>query len=304
MATVPIAPMRRESRSLAQSAWGAEAVLPPARLATLIAPLGAPWQVTLRIQGTSGDDGSELDVPLAERRKWLSMSAFLRGLPTRHQAAVGRDGDPRQQAAELVPWSAALPAAASVLPALLLDVLPVTGAQSGPAEWLVHEHRDGYLDGVALPAGTSGRSRVASTELAASVASLVGPWLAGHAAVLPITERTAWGGVVDALTGSALAAARAGLGASPDVVWDRLTSLIDQLAKLAPLPGRPRRVDIVHGAGTSLFPVRSTCCLHYRTCAAPDRDGDGYCVTCPLRTDASRQQRLAAHLDQTADAAS
>lgn len=304
MATVPTALMGRDTPPLALSPRGPEASVPPARLASLIAPLGEPWQVTLRIQDADrGEEFRSGNAP-SERHEWVSMAAFLDGLPARHRAAVAQHGDPRRQAADLLPWTVALPATAYVLPALLLDVLPVTGAQAQPADLLVHEHPDGYLDGVALPAGTSGRFQPTSAAVAADVASLVGPWLARHAAVLPITERTAWGGVVDSLTGSALAAARAGLGASADVVWDRLECFIDELAQLAPLPGRPRRVDVTHAGGTSVFPVRSTCCLHYRTCPSPDRDGDGYCVTCPLRSDASRQQRLATHLEDVADAAS
>lgn len=49
--------------------------------------------------------------------------------------------------------------------------------------------------------------------------------------------------------------------------------------------------------GSELFAVRGTCCLYYRTVAHPDRDGHGYCNTCPLRTDASRLRRLRAYLD-------
>ncbi|MFP4149596.1 MAG: hypothetical protein ACLFV0_08905 [Nitriliruptoraceae bacterium] len=275
-----------------------EGPLSPELLGGLLGPLGTPWGVVLRVQDPAEGSRHHGDAG------WIPLEAFLAGLPARHAAAVVDDPDPQRHAADLVPWALGLPAAGFVLPALLLDLLPTTARTTGLASWLVHRHPDGYLDGVALPSGTWGQHGPAAGTVAERVVALVDPWLRQLCRVLPITARTAWGGVVDALTGSTLAAARAGLGACPEVVWHRQDRLLDELAARAPLPAKPRRVDVAHTGGRSIYTVRCTCCLHYRTHPAPDRDGDGYCATCPLRTDRSRLQRLTAHAEQSLEQAS
>jgi hypothetical protein len=271
-------------------------VVSSAELASLVGPLGEPWELTLRVAGV-GEAGRR------DTHGWLPIGDVLAELPARYEAAVARDGDPRRQAADLLPWSVAVPAAALVLPAVLVGVLPVVD-EGWRAEWSVHEHPGGWLGGVALPERTVGRSHPAARDVAASVVTFVDPWLRRHCAALPITVRTAWGGVVDSLTGCVLAAAREGHGVSQDAAWRGVQDLVDELERLVPLPGRPRRVDVPCSAGTSIYPVRSTCCLHYRTHSAPDRDGDGYCVTCPLRTDASRRLRLTPAPDGAVEVAS
>jgi hypothetical protein len=269
-----------------------------ARFASVLRPLGAPWELRLRVAGVRDE------WPAGGPSGWVPLPVLLGQLLARHRAAVAREGDPRRQAADLLPWSVAIPASAYVLPALLADVLPVVASGHSGSDWLLHEHPDGRVDGVALPAGTQGSPSPTRAEVAGGVVALVDPWLRRLCPLLPITERTAWGGVVDTLTGGVMAAARDGLGASPDVVWRRLQRLVDELERVVPLPGRPRRVDVAYAAGTAVFPVRSTCCLYYRSHPAPERDGEGYCVTCPLRTEGSRHRRLAAYLDQLTDTAS
>lgn len=73
--------------------------------------------------------------------------------------------------------------------------------------------------------------------------------------------------------------------------------MLDVMAAKAPLRRRARLFPVAWSGGTTCFQVRGTCCLLYRSSAAPDRDGDGYCATCPLRTDRSRTERLRASLD-------
>lgn len=263
-------------------------VVDTARLATVLGPLGGAWRLDLRVR----TDGSR---PTG----WDPLDAVAAGLPQAHARAVEQDGDARRQAADLVPWTAAVPAAAFVLPAAVADVLPVPSLASGRSGLLVHHHADGWLDGVALPPGTTGLSAPETDRVAALVHAVAAPVVRVGVAALPITERAAWGGVVDTLTGAVLAAARAGLGADQQIAWERLERVVDALAQQVPLAQRPRPFPVAWSRGPSLFPVRATCCLHYRSQESPDRDGEGYCVTCPLRTDASRQQRLAAHLEET-----
>ena len=260
----------------------------PGPLSSLLCPLGEPWEVTLRLH-----PGSLVPPP-----GWQPLDEVVAQLREAHAAAVADGADARAAAADLVPWTAGLPAVALVLPAVLLDVLPVVRLPRDRSLLLVHHHADGWLDGVALPPSTSGLRRPRPEHVAALVHDVAAPAVALGAGALPITTRAAWGGVVDTLTNAVLAAARGGAGVDQVVAWDRLQRVVDALAERVPLAARPRQFPVAWSQGPSLFPVRGTCCLHYRNHEQPDRDGEGYCSTCPLRTDRSRQERIAAYLER------
>ena len=115
-------------------------------------------------------------------------------------------------------------------------------------------------------------------------------------AELPIGRTAVWGGLADAITAFALMFSRQS-GRDQQDDWRRCEVLLDGLAHHAPLRVRPTPLHVEWSRGPSLYPVRGTCCLHYRTCDDPDPDGEGYCTTCPLRTADSRIRRLRHHLE-------
>lgn len=94
------------------------------------------------------------------------------------------------------------------------------------------------------------------------------------------------------------------LGLDELETWRRCELLlVDAIHAGAPgLRHRPHLLPVPLSGGTAHYQVRGTCCLSYRTFDQPDPNGDGYCATCPLRTDDSRTRRLRAHLEQASAA--
>jgi hypothetical protein len=78
--------------------------------------------------------------------------------------------------------------------------------------------------------------------------------------------------------------------------------LVDALADRVPaLTVRPRFERVAWSGGTAWLPVKSTCCLYYKTFeGSPDPCGDGYCTSCPFRDDAWRLARWATWLETNA----
>lgn len=70
-------------------------------------------------------------------------------------------------------------------------------------------------------------------------------------------------------------------------------TLAEATAAASPPPPFPGRVVRRDGACR----VRGTCCLYCQICDQLDRDGEGYCATCHMRTDDSRTRRLRSHLE-------
>lgn len=107
-----------------------------------------------------------------------------------------------------------------------------------------------------------------------------------------------WGGLADNIGSNALRLARL-TGRRREDAWAEAGEIIEKLAARQPkLRQRPRPYPVSYSKGQELFMVRATCCLYYRTVAEADPDGDGYCGTCPLRTDSSRTRRVRAYLDK------
>lgn len=198
--------------------------------------------------------------------------------------------------------------------ALLLPVLADGCLPLSPVDNVaVHRHDDGWFDGVAVPGAPvavlvddfrvpqGGVEVVVERE---SLLALVAQRVLGIGAVFatihadcPIGLPALWGGLADAVAAQALWLARL-LDADREAAWRDAHTIIERLAGAQPLlRQRPQRFPVDYSGGQELFKVSGTCCLYYRTIEAPDADGDGYCATCPLRTDTSRTRRLRAHLE-------
>lgn len=212
-------------------------------------------------------------------------------------------------------WIAAAVAGSAALPLVLWRrTWPV-----GLDRIALHADAGGWFDRISI----GGRLRVLPDDVAATrpgvdvgadLPALRGRWAAETAAALgPLFRELArrlrfglpgmWGSVADGVAGHTLWVGNA-VGAGPDRVWAEVTALLDALAEAVPqIRVRPRRHLVPWSGGVGHTSVRGTCCLHYRTVETPDPDGDGYCSSCPLRTDASRERRIAAHLDGRADGA-
>lgn len=231
-----------------------------------------------------GDDGD-----------WWSLEAAIDPLAAWHTALTATTGDRRAAASYLGAWLTQAPSVVVGLPAILADVL--VHAEPG-AIWM-RRHPDGWFDHHAVdPADVSDGPEVLA-QAGVHVARLASPVVEAVVQALPVGRPAVWGSLADAMCGAALQMAPvAGLGARQ--AWDRAHRLLDVVQDHAPLRVRPTPFEVAWSGGESMFQVRGTCCLHHRTCADVDPDAEGYCTTCPLRSDASRTARLVAHLEATA----
>lgn len=178
---------------------------------------------------------------------------------------------------------------------------------TGPV-W-VHRHADGWFDRVSferaavLVAASDGATEhpdsvvveraVLVDVFARSLFERIDPMLEAVRSLTPFGLRGLWGGVADEIASAALGAARAG-GTDVDLAWRTACDVIDAITASAPwLRSRPAPFPV---AGT-LFTVKGTCCLYYKTQPGPpDPCGESYCTTCPKRDDGSRRARLTEHL--------
>lgn len=180
----------------------------------------------------------------------------------------------------------------------------------------IHQHPDGWFDGIALRAptvallaGDAARdhpdSRVAEDEAALfdayteQLVAVLEPLLAAVRARARYGLRGLWGAVADDLTGTAVWVAGEA-GRDQVEAWRVGAALSDRVAARVPqLRTRARPFPVSWSGGEALSQVKGTCCLDFRTYdGVPDPSGDGYCVTCPFRDDGSRRQRLRAYLER------
>ena len=227
---------------------------------------------------------------------WWTVSEAAAGIETWFAPLADQHGDRRLAAAYVSSWLAGAPAVVVGLCAVLGGVAPLA---TGDRVW-VHRHPGGWVDRYAIDPVELVDQGMDEVLAAAGrhVAELAGPVVERACDQLPIGRAAVWGGVADTLTAYALMFARQH-GRDEREDWRRCEVLLDGLQRHAPLRTRPRPFPVAWSAGSSLYPVRGTCCLYYRSCADPEPDGDGYCTTCPLRTDTSRTARLVAHLEST-----
>lgn len=277
--------------------------------AVTVGPLEA---VAPRLSGLSDHLAYEVGVPGGTGWHRLADLADPELLAGWHRDLAAREGDRKAAAAYLAGWISGAAAEAWLLPVLAGGCLPL----AGPPRVRVHRHADGWFDAVAVPAapvavlpgdphaGQTGvvvaSGRGALLDGVAERLSGLGAVFAALRAACPIGPVALWGAVADAVASRALWLARLSDG-DRQAAWETAEAVTDRLAAAQPrLRARPRPFPVPWSGGEELFQVRGTCCLWYRTVATPDPDGDGYCNTCPLRTDTSRTGRLRAHLEEQA----
>jgi hypothetical protein len=180
------------------------------------------------------------------------------------------------------------------------------------ANLAVRPHQGGWFDGLAvldpdvwmLPGDPDAAHP--DSVIVSGLADLRIAFIAGTAALArrvfpavraraPFGMRGMWGSLADGLGARVVAAAEEG-GGDVDAAWADVARLLDLLEAWAPVrPTRPRLDRVDWDAGSKAFTVRGTCCLFFKTVEGPpDRFGDDYCTSCPLRDDEWRRQRWAA----------
>ncbi|CAN5498874.1 IucA/IucC family C-terminal-domain containing protein [soil metagenome] len=225
-----------------------------------------------------------------------------------HWDVTNRVGDRRVAAAYMSNWLLSFLVGGWLLPVLTEHRLPL----AGHAETAIRRNDGGWFDGFALdslalgvlpddPAAGDPLSvelpdrDVLFDSLADRLMSL-DPVIHALRAACPIGIPALWGAVADAISSQALLLADLA-GQDRQVVWRSAYAIIDRLDLRESRPRvRPRPFPVAHENGVTLFDVRGTCCLYYKTVKEPDRDGEGYCDSCPLRTDESRLTRLRASI--------
>jgi hypothetical protein len=187
-----------------------------------------------------------------------------------------------------------------------------------PSTLAIHRHDEGWFDGIAvrgarlrvLPtdrdAGAAGVEVVASPERLRAVLAeeLTGVTTTIFTAVrrrAPFGLRGMWGNLVDGITAGALwRAHQAGIdqAVARTEALALVAALVHRAGRTIPTP-RFERVD--WSGGVALVPVKTTCCLYYKTFdGTPDRRGEGYCTSCPLRDGESRRALWSTWLDSEA----
>ncbi len=202
-------------------------------------------------------------------------------------------------------------------PALLLDRrLP----DLSPANLAVHRHEpEGWFDRIAVrdarcwvlsddPAADNPDATTVADlaelhdRFAAAVVDAVTPWFTAVRQRAPFGRRGMWGQLADDLCGTALWMARRA-GIDQHAAWAEAHAVLDRLAADVPeVRVRPRLFPVSWNQRDTLFQVKGTCCLWYKTQPAPDACGNGYCGTCPFRDDDARRSRLTSWLEEEAAA--
>lgn len=221
---------------------------------------------------------------------WYSLEQALGHVESWFPMLAEKEGDRRAAASYLAGWLAEVPVLVLGLPAVFGGV----AVQVSRDGLHVRRHRGGWFDRHALEPddARTGPLDDVLAEAGAHVAALTAPIVDRVCAAMPISRTAVWGTVADAIGGHALAVART-LGIDEVETWRRCSLVVDAVQPHAEsLRTRARLFPVVWSQGTSHFQVRGTCCLAYRTCQKPNRDLDGYCTTCPLRTERSRTERL------------
>lgn len=178
----------------------------------------------------------------------------------------------------------------------------------------VHLHGDGWVDGVAFSGGsvvvtpsdqfaTSSNVEVRGDRelvdiLAERIVAFASPAFAALRRRVAFGQIGMWGILVDGIFGGSMWRAQE-QGEDASLAWGRITVLADAIeARVPRLRSRPRPQLIAWSGGSWTASVKGTCCLYYKTCSDPDPAGEGYCISCPFRTDESRATRLGQYLEQ------
>jgi hypothetical protein len=184
----------------------------------------------------------------------------------------------------------------------------------------VHLHPGGWFDGLALRSaavwmlpGDPDEAHPDATVLksmselrnrvAAQIVRVADPLFGAVRFATRYPTRSMWGALADGIAGMALWRDRKSGDLDPDV-WERADQFLDVLQGRARLmKARPTVARVSCDAGCAQFAVKGTCCLYFKTVdGKPDPNGDGYCSSCPFRSEQSRSQRWCAWLEEQASA--
>lgn len=187
-----------------------------------------------------------------------------------------------------------------------------------PGRYHLHRSPEGWVDGIVLDDGRlwclpgdgavdgSGGVEVVDdrADLHHRVVATLAPVLQQLFTAIrhraPYGRRGMWGVAADLL--AARIVARATTDADRHHRWGEVTGLVDALAGAAGARFTHPRLRVVPwSGGRRPVPVRSTCCLWYKTQDGADPCGEGYCDSCPLRPDDVTDRRLGAWLEAVAE---
>lgn len=189
-----------------------------------------------------------------------------------------------------------------------------------PENLALHRHADGWFDRMELrsaevwvlpddPDAGHPDSVVIDTpdelraRLAAEIVKVVEPVFARVREATRYPSRSMWGSLADGIASMALWRDRRAGNPDP-AVWDRAGEFLDCLEDRARLlKDRPSLGEVTWSGGCNRFAVKSTCCLYFKVFdGEPDPEGDGYCTSCPFRSEQSRNQKWSTWLEEQAAA--
>jgi hypothetical protein len=167
------------------------------------------------------------------------------------------------------------------------------------AVWVLPDDPDaGHPDAVVVATQDELRAR-----LAAEIVKVVEPVFARVREATRYPSRSMWGSLADGIASMALWRDRRAGNPDP-AVWDRAGEFLDSLEDRARLlKDRPSLGEATWAGGCDRFSVKSTCCLYFKIFdGKPDPEGDGYCTSCPFRSEQSRNQKWSTWLQEQAAA--
>lgn len=225
-----------------------------------------------------------------------------------HAELTGRTGDRRVAAACMSNWLISTLVGIWLIPVLAEGRLPLAAQR----DIAIRRTESGWFDGVAVdddalavlpddpaaghPAATILQDRGAILDALADRILGLEPVIHALREACPIGLPALRGAVADAVANQSLLLAQL-MNRNRHAAWRDADAIIERLDERdLRLSIRPRPFPVFHDGQEETFAVRATCCLYYRTVDEPDRDGEGYCDTCPLRTDESRLVRLQASI--------
>jgi hypothetical protein len=184
----------------------------------------------------------------------------------------------------------------------------------------VHLHPDGWFDGMALrspalwvlpgdpdeahpDATVLGSLDELKERLADEIVRVAEPLFAAVRSATRYPTRSMWGSLADGIAGMALWRDRRSGDPDP-AVWERAGKFLDGLeARARLLKDRPTLGEVTWSGGCHRFSVKSTCCLYFKVFdGKPDPEGEGYCSSCPFRSEESRNRKWSTWLEEQAAA--
>lgn len=189
-----------------------------------------------------------------------------------------------------------------------------------PENIALHCHPEGWFDGMALrstamwalpddPDASHPDVVVIDApdelraRLAEEIVKVVEPVFARVREATRYPSRSMWGSLADGIASMALWRDRRSGDPDPEV-WERAGEFLDRLeARARLLKDRPSLGEVTWSGGCHRFSVKSTCCLYFKVFdGEPDPEGEGYCSSCPFRSEESRNQKWSTWFEEQAAA--